>query len=193
MIGSASLKQERAIKFMQFLAGSEGGRLTRWGIESVHYERRENGSVRFIGDYRYPENYLFDGGTEKRRMAGIDYWLLMEVANGLHDASPEAYYTNSDRIALRAMEIRAGQRYKGYAVKDRNPVRSFAELPGGHGLYGPASAWLAAAQEMVTAPSDGAVVQRWEALQQQVLQEGIGQVEAAMTQRYQQAGHFLEQ
>ena len=202
MIGSSSLKQERAIKFMQFLAGSEGGRLTRWGIEGVHYERRENGSVRFIGDYRYPENYLFDGGTEKRRMAGIDYWLLMEntVANGLHDAWPEAYYTNSDRIALRAMEIRAGQRYKGYAVKDRNPVRSFAELPGGHGLYGPASAWLAAAQEMVTAPSDGAVVQRWEALQQQVLQEGIGQVEAAMTQRYQEAlaryqaaGFFLEE
>ncbi len=189
MIGSASLKQERAIKFMQFLAGSEGGRVTRWGIEGVHYERRENGSVRFIGDYRYPENYLFDGGTEKRRMAGIDYWLLMEntVANGLLDASPEAYYTNSDRIALRAMEIRAGQRYKGYAAKERNPVLSFAELPGGHGLYGAsqriASAWLAAAQEMVTAPSDGAVVQRWEALQQQVLQEGIGQVEAAMTQR----------
>ena len=132
MIGSASLKQERAIKFMQFLAGSEGGRLTRWGIESVHYERRENGSVRFIGDYRYPENYLFDGGTEKRRMAGIDYWLLMEnpVANGLLDALPGAYYTNSDRIALRAMEIRAGQRYKGYAAKDRCAIlRGAARRP----------------------------------------------------------------
>ena len=132
MIGSSSLKQERAIKFMQFLAGSEGGRLTRWGIEGVHYERRENGSVRFIGDYRYPENYLFDGGTEKRRMAGIDYWLLMEntVANGLHDALPEAYYTNSDRIALRAMEIRAGQRYKGYAAKDRCAIlRGAARRP----------------------------------------------------------------
>ena len=53
---------------------------------------------------------------------------------------------------------------------------------------------------MVTAPSDEAVVQRWEALQQQVLQEGIDQVEAAMTQRYQEAlaryqaaGFFLEE
>lgn len=85
-------------------------------------------------------------------------------------------------------------------MPQKTAVLSFAELPGGHGLYGPASAWLAAAQEMVAAPSDGAVVQRWEALQQQVRQEGIGQVEAAMTQRcqqalarYQQAGHFLEQ
>ena len=89
-------------------------------------------------------------------------------------------------------------------MPQKTAVLSFAELPGGHGLYGAsqriASAWLAAAQEMVTAPSDEAVVQRWEALQQQVLQEGIDQVEAAMTQRYQEAlaryqaaGFFLEE
>ena len=205
MIGSSSLKQERAIQFMHFLSSKEGAKLTRWGIEGVHYERTEDGGLRFIGDYRYPDNYVFDAGTEKRRMAGIDYWLLMEntVVNGLLDASPEAYYTNSDRIALRAMEIRAGQQYKTYAAQNRNPVLAFAEIRPGHALEPAAQrirqAWEQAAWEMVTAGTDQEAVQIWETLQAQLKQLGLDEVEAAMTEqylsaleRYQQAGYFLE-
>ena len=206
MISKSSLKQQEALRFLHFLAGEEAMEMVRWGVEGMHYERTESGAIRYLPEYQYEDTWVYYSGPPQMRKAGIDYWLWIEDAtvNGLLDASPEAYYTNSDRIALRAMEIRAGQRYKGYAAKDRNPVLSFAELPSGHGLYGAsqriASAWLAAAQEMVTAPSDEAVVQRWEALQQQVLQEGIDQVEAAMTQRYQEAlaryqaaGFFLEE
>ncbi len=205
MIGSSSIKQDHAIRFVQFLAGSEGAQLTRWGIEGVHYERTEDGGLRFIGDYRYPDNYVFNAGTEKRRMAGIDYWLLMEntVVNGLLDASPEAYYTNSDRIALRAMEIRAGQRYKTYAAQNRNPVLAFAEIRPGHALEPAAQrirqAWEQAAWEMVTAGTDQEAVQIWETLQAQLKQLGLDEVEAAMTEqylsaleRYQQAGYLLE-
>ena len=36
-------------------------------------------------------------------------------------------------------------------------------------------------------------IQEWEAFQQQLIQEGIDGVEAAMTQRYQAAGFFLEE
>ena len=46
---------------------------------------------------------------------------------------------------------------------------------------------------MVTAPSGEAAIQEWEAFQQQLIQEGIDGVEAAMTQRYQAAGFFLEE
>ena len=206
MISKSSLKQEAAIRFLHFLAGGEAMEMVRWGVEGMHYERTEAGDIRYLPEYQYEDAWVFYTNPPKMRKAGIDYWLWVEDAtvNGLLDASPEAYYTNSDRIALRAMEIRAGQRYKAYAAQDRNPVLTFAELPSGHGLYEAsqriAGAWLDAAREMVTAPSGEAVIQEWEAFQQQLIQEGIDGVEAAMTQRYQEAlaryqaaGFFLEE
>ena len=199
MISKSSLKQEAAIRFLHFLAGEEAMEMVRWGVEGMHYERTEAGDIRYLPEYQYEDAWVFYTNPPKMRKAGIDYWLWVEDAtvNGLLDASPEAYYTNSDRIALRAMEIRAGQRYKAYAAQNRNPVLSFAELPSGHGLYEAsqriAGAWLDAAREMVTAPSGEAAIQEWEAFQQQLIQEGIDGVEAAMTQRYQAAGFFLEE
>ncbi len=205
MISKSSLQKEAAIRFLHFLAGEDTMEMVRWGIEGMHYERTEDGDIRYLPEYQYEDAWVFYTNPPKIRRAGIDYWLWIEDAtvNGRLDASPEAYYTNRDRIALRTMEIRAGQRYKTYAAQDRNPVLAFAELSSGHGFYEASQrierAWLVAAQEMVTAPSDEAVVQRWEAFQQQLIQEGIDQIEEAMTQRYQEAltryqaaGFFLE-
>ncbi|MFR1759789.1 MAG: hypothetical protein ACLSX2_08795, partial [Christensenellaceae bacterium] len=124
--------------------------------------------------------------------------------SGMMDASPQLYHSNSDLIALREMKIRAGMKHKQYAAQNRNPALRLAlpdeSTPALQEQYDAMDeAWHRAVREMVEAPSEEALLLRWDRLMDELRTQGIEELEAQMTERflealprYQQAGYLTE-
>ena len=203
-ITSGCVQKERAILFMQFLKGREGAQLVSWGVEGIHYERDDQGNLIYLPEYRNDEDYINEN-THALSKHGVDYWNWMDnswVAGRLA-ASPVSYYTNQDALALHQMRIRAGQNYKAYAEKNKNPIFHFAEPTAGTEAYTAyirlQDEWYHGAWELVHAPNEEAVAEGWEKLMGDMTMAGLDSLEAEMTvrfkdalARYQAAGYFTE-
>lgn len=203
-ITSGCVQRERAILFMQFLKGREGAQLVSWGVEGIHYELDDQGNLMYLPEYRNDEDFI----NEKIHALsehGVDYWNWMDNSwvEGRLDASPVSYYTNQDALTLHQMRVRAGQNYKAYAAKNKNPVFHFAEPAVGTEAYTAyirlQDEWYHGAWELVHAPSEEAVAEGWEKLMGDMTMAGLDSLEAEMTvrfkdalPRYQAAGYFTE-
>ncbi len=203
-ITSGCVQAERAILFMQFLKGRQGAKLVKWGVEGIHYELDTQGNLTYLPEYRNDEAFINEY-THALKEHGVDYWNWMDNSwvEGRLDASPVSYYTNGDALALHQMRIRAGQNYKTYAAKHKNPVFHFAEPVAGTDAYTAyihlQDEWHHGVWELVHAPSEAAVAEGWERLMSDMATAGLDNLEAEMTvrfkdalTRYQQAGYFTE-
>lgn len=205
-ISKACAQPDRAILFFQFLKSQQGAKLTHWGVEGKHYTVQEDGTLLYEAQYRNPEDYVSDQASLSvpiQEKTGIELWNYLDDGwvSGMMDASPQLYHSNSDLIALREMKIRAGVEHKQYAAKNRNPALHFAlpdaNTPALQEQYDAMEeAWHRAAREMVEAPSEEAMLLRWNQLMDELSVQGIDELEAQMTERYlevlpryQQAGY----
>jgi len=197
LIGKAN-QPERALLYLQFLASEEGTKLTRWGLEGTHYQLDENKMPEVIEKYRADSSYLLT-------REGVDIWAYVYdmTTSSLLTYSQDYNVSNSDRLALREMQLNAERINKKYAAQNRNPVLAFAPLSPDHGLYGKyqtiEALWRDAAYNMVTAPDEDEVEILWGQLQDEIQKLGLAEIEATMTaqylealERYQKAGFFHE-
>lgn len=184
---------ERAILWMQFLHSDAGGQLTQWGLQQQHYEMNE-GIMRYKRDPVNPIYEIEDIVINPDVMVETGVTLWPFVYNGWVSqsvqASAAAEGTGDADWMLREQIIRAGIKRKMYT--QRNPALGQA-LPG----YGSPTLkatydrleyqFLQAAQAMVSAPTEQALMEAWETLQAGLLQGGLEELEAAMTERYKNA------
>lgn len=208
-ISKACAQPDRAILFFQFLKSQQGAKLTHWGVEGLHYTVQEDGTLAYEAQYRNPENYTSDQASISlpiQEKTGIELWNYLDDGwvSGMMDASPQLYHSNSDLIALREMKICAGMKHKQYAAQNRNPALRLAlpdeSTPALQEQYDAMDeAWHRAVREMVEAPSEEALLLRWDRLMDELRTQGIEELEAQMTERflealprYQQAGYLTE-
>lgn len=181
---------ERAILWVQFLHSDAGGQLTQWGLQQQHYEM-DAGAMRYKRDPVNPIYEIEDIVINPDVMieTGVALWPF--VYNGWVSQSVQASTAaegtgDADRM-LREQIIRAGVKKKAYTQRD--PALGQA-LPG----YGSSTLkatydrleyqFLRAAQAMVSAPTEQELMETWETLQAGLLQGGLEELEAAMTERY---------
>ena len=198
MIGKAN-EPERAMLYLQFLAGEEGSKLTKWGIEGTHYEFNANKEPEIIEKYKCDSCHLLF-------VEGVDQWAYLYDMNTYSSLSQSEnyYYSNSDYLAFREMQLNAERINKKYAAENRDPVLAFAPLSPDHGLYGKyqtiEALWRDAAYDMVTAANEEEVELLWKELQDEIQKLGLSEIESTMTvqyqdalARYQAAGFFTEE
>ncbi len=186
----------RALELMQYLKSPWGDQLTRWGLEGVHFDRREDGLLL----YKQPWITTAYADTAPAEW-GIGRWPLMGSAEteSILLASRELNTPDSDLATDFSLERQACLAIEQQAQLSVNPAMAAALPPDGSGLARQARSleliFCDYAAQMIRAPSDQALETLWRSLQEQLVQGGIDELEKALTHsysrrlaQYQQAG-----
>lgn len=175
----------RALQLLQYLKSGPGDELTRWGLEGVHFDRREDGLL------QYKESWITAAYADTAPAEwGLGRWPLMGSAEteAVLRASRELNTGDSDLAADFYHERQACLAIEEQATLVVNPAMEAAQPPDGSELARQARSlellFCDYAARMITAPSDQALEQLWLALQQALVQGGLDELEAALTRQY---------
>ena len=207
-ISKTCYNKERAILFYQFLRSEDGAKLTRWGIEGVHYTLDENGHVVMTEGNTRPTYHLVMNGLSDLNLnipSGVGYWTMVTnpLVENRYAASPIGAESNADIIMTRQMLIEAGTNYKKQMTEeDILPLGQVALLKGDPGyddyqrLW---ELWKEGIHEVVMASSQQQAESRWDQLQDELNRGGINELQRLLTQRfkdvlipYQSAGYYTD-
>lgn len=177
----------RALELMQYLKSPSGDELTRWGLEGVHFDRREDGLLQYKEPW-ITTAYADTAPTEW----GLGRWALMGSAEteAILWASRELNTGDSDLAADFYHERQACLSLEDQATLVVNPAMEAAQPLDGSDLARQARSlellFCDYAVRLITAPSDQALEQLWLALQQALVQGGLDELETALTRQYSQ-------
>lgn len=174
---------ERAIKIMEFFKSPQGDALTQWGIEGVHYTRDEEGHV-------INTQYYYDKAAEDSSALGIGPWYLQ--GSGLGEGTKIASMMSQTNATEQQLAWSKPQydllSYLKTTYKSV-PYWYFARVSSDTDEYTIQtkldSYWKNTTTSIIMAESAEAAEVLYDEMMQYMNDNGLGDLEAAMTANYQ--------
>ena len=175
---------ERAIKIMEFFKSPQGDALTQWGIEGVHYTRDEEGHV-------INTQYYYDKSAEDPSSLGIGPWYLQ--GSGLGEGTKYASMmsqTNATEQQLAWSKTQYDLLTYLKSTYKSVPYWYFARVSSDTDEYTIQTKlntyWKNTTTSIIMAESADAASALYDEMMQYMHDNGLDQLEAAMTANYQE-------